>query len=214
MLLNCGAGEDSWKSLDCKEIKPVNIKESQPWIIIGKTDVEVEAPILWPPDAKSWLIWKGPMLGKIEGGRRRVLQRNGYYRGWDGWMASPIWWAWVWVNSRSWWWTGRPGMLQSVGLQRVGYNWVTELNWKIRMQLASWHCSQTHAYQNYLKSLLKNKTQMTESHPQIFCFSKFEVSLKIHFSISFQVMMPSGPHVENHCFAMGLSCGLHRYDLR
>ena len=55
---------------------------------------------------------------------------------------------------------------------------------------------------------------MTESHPQIFCFSKFEVSLKIHFSISFQVMMPWGPHIEKHCFAMVLSCGLHRYDLR
>jgi len=50
-------------------------------------------------------------------------------RGWDGWMASPTWWTWVWVNSWSWWWTGRPGVLQFMGWQRVGYNWVTELNW-------------------------------------------------------------------------------------
>ena len=50
-------------------------------------------------------------------------------RGWDGWMASPIEWTWVWVNSKSWWWTGRPGMLQSMGLQRVRYDWVTELIW-------------------------------------------------------------------------------------
>ena len=50
-------------------------------------------------------------------------------RGWDGWMASPTWWTWVWVNSGSWWWTGRPGMLQFMGSQRVGYDWVTELNW-------------------------------------------------------------------------------------
>ena len=50
-------------------------------------------------------------------------------RGWDGWMASLIQWTWVWVNSGSWWWTGRPGVLQSMGLQRVGRNWVTELNW-------------------------------------------------------------------------------------
>ena len=50
-------------------------------------------------------------------------------RGWDGWMASPTWWTWVWVNSRSWRWTGRPGMLQFVGLQRVRHNWVNELNW-------------------------------------------------------------------------------------
>ena len=56
------------------------------------------------------------MLGKIEGGRR------GW--GWDGWMAS-----YVWVNTRSWWWTGRPGVLQSIGSQRVRHDWVTELNW-------------------------------------------------------------------------------------
>ena len=50
-------------------------------------------------------------------------------RGWDGWMASPTWWTWVWVNSGSWWWTGRPGVLQFMGSQRVGHDWVTELNW-------------------------------------------------------------------------------------
>ena len=50
-------------------------------------------------------------------------------RGWDGWMASPTQWTWVWVNSGSWWWTGRPGMLQSMGSQRVRHDWATELNW-------------------------------------------------------------------------------------
>ena len=50
-------------------------------------------------------------------------------RGWDGWMASPTQWMWVWVGSRSWWWTGKPDMLQSTGLQRVRHDWVTELNW-------------------------------------------------------------------------------------
>ena len=49
-------------------------------------------------------------------------------RGWDGWMASPTQWTWVWVNSRSWWWTGKPGVLQSMGSQRVGHDWATELN--------------------------------------------------------------------------------------
>ena len=52
-----------------------------------------------------------------------------FIRGWDGWMASPTQWTWVWVNSGSRWWTGRPGVLQSVGLQRVGHDWATELNW-------------------------------------------------------------------------------------
>ena len=50
-------------------------------------------------------------------------------RGWDGWMASPTQWTWVWVNSGSWWWTGRPGVLWFMGLQRVGHDWTTELNW-------------------------------------------------------------------------------------
>ena len=50
-------------------------------------------------------------------------------RGWDGWMVSPTRWTWVWVNCGSWWWTGRPGMLQFMGLQRVGHDWATELNW-------------------------------------------------------------------------------------
>ena len=63
------------------------------------------------------------MLGKTEGWRRRDD------RGWDGWMASPTRWTWVWVDSGSWWWTGRPGVLQFMGLQRVGHDWATELNW-------------------------------------------------------------------------------------
>ena len=54
---------------------------------------------------------------------------EGNNRGWDGWMASPTQWTWVWVNSGSWWWAGRPGILQSMGLQRVGHDWATELNW-------------------------------------------------------------------------------------
>ena len=63
------------------------------------------------------------MLGKIEGRRRR----DG--RGWDGWVASLIWWTWIWASSGNWWWTGKPGVLQSMGLQIVWHNWVTELNW-------------------------------------------------------------------------------------
>ena len=61
--------------LDCKEIQPVHPKGDQSWVFIGRTDVEAETPILWPPYAKSWLIWKGLILGKIEGRRRRERQR-------------------------------------------------------------------------------------------------------------------------------------------
>ena len=63
MLLNCGVGEDSWP-LDCKEVQPVHPKGDQSWVYIGRTDVEAETPVLWPPDANSWLIWKDPDAGK------------------------------------------------------------------------------------------------------------------------------------------------------
>ena len=107
----------------CEEIKPVNPKGNQSWVFIGKTEIETETPILWPPDVKNWLIGqkKTLMLGKTECRRRD--------RGWDDWIASLTWWTWVWVNSGNWWWTGRPGVLQLMGLQRVGHDWATEMNW-------------------------------------------------------------------------------------
>ena len=97
-------------------------------MFIGRTDVEAETPVLWPPHAKSWLIGKDPDAGRDWG-----AGGEGDDRGWDGWMASPTQWAWVWVNSGSWWWTGRPGMLWFMGSQRVRHEWVTELNWAARI---------------------------------------------------------------------------------
>ena len=109
--------------LDCKEIQPVHSKGDQSWVFIGRNDAKAETPVLWPPHAKSWLIgrlwcWEGLGVGG-----------EGDNRGWDGWMASRTPWTWVWVNSGSWWWTGRPGVLRFMGLQRVGHDWATELNW-------------------------------------------------------------------------------------
>ena len=104
--------------LDCREIQPVNPKGNQSW----RTDAEAETPMFWPPDAKNWLLWKDPDAGKDWG------QEEKGTTGWDGWMASPTQRTWVWVNSRSWWWTGKPVMLQSMGSQRVGHDWETELN--------------------------------------------------------------------------------------
>ena len=75
MLLNCGAGEDSWESLNCKEIQPVHSEGDQPWDFFGRNDAKAETPVLWPPDVKSWLIWKEPDAGKTDGGRRREQQR-------------------------------------------------------------------------------------------------------------------------------------------
>ena len=105
--------------LDCKEIQPVHPKGNQSWIFTGKIDAEAETLILWPPDAK-----KSPWCWE-----RLKAGGEGDDRGWDGWMASPTRWTWVWASSGSWWWTGRPGVLQSMGLQRVGHDWATELNW-------------------------------------------------------------------------------------
>ena len=67
MLLNCGVGEDSWESLGLQETQPVHPKGNQSWIFIGRTDAEAETPILWAPDAKSWLIWKDSDAGKAWG---------------------------------------------------------------------------------------------------------------------------------------------------
>ena len=108
--------------LDCKEIKPVNTKGNQSWIFTGRIDAETETPILWPPDAKNWLLGKRPWCWE-----RLKAGGEGDDRGWDGWMASPTWWTRVWASSRSWWWTGKPGVLRSMRSQRVGHNWGTEL---------------------------------------------------------------------------------------
>ena len=101
-----------------------SIKGDQSWVFIGRTDVKAETPILWPPDAKSWLIWKDPDAERLWAGG------EGDNRGRDGWMASPVQWTWVWMDSRSCWWTGRPGVLQFMGSQLVGHDWATELNWR------------------------------------------------------------------------------------
>ena len=111
--------------LNSKEIQPVHPKGSQSWIFIGRTDAEAETPILWPPDVKNWLIGKDldAWLKALKAGG------EGDDRGWDGWMASLTQWTWVWVSSRSWWWTEKPGKLQSMRSQRVRHDWATELNW-------------------------------------------------------------------------------------
>ena len=114
--------------LDCKEIQPVHPKGDQSWVFIGRTDVEAETLILWPPYVNKELThWKRPWCWE-----RLRAGGEGDNRGWDGWMASSTRWTWVWVDSRSWWWTRRPGVLQFMGLQRVRHDWATELNWTLK----------------------------------------------------------------------------------
>ena len=106
----------------------VHTKGDQSWVFTGRTDVEAETPILWPPHAEL-THWKRPWCWE-----RLKAGGEGDDRGWDGWMASPTRWTGVWVDSGSWWWTGRPGVLWFAESQRVRHDWATELNWKF-------HCS-------------------------------------------------------------------------
>ena len=118
--------------LDCKEIQPVHSEGDQPWDFFGRNDAEAETLVLWLPHVKSWLTGKDSDAGRDWG------QEEKGTTGWDGWMASLTWWTWVWVNSGSWWWTGRPGVLQFIGSQRVRHDWVTELNWLMRVCRTQW----------------------------------------------------------------------------
>ena len=108
------------RPLNSEEIKPVNLKGDQPWIFTRKTDAEDETPIFWSNEWKQLTHWKNPWFWE------RLRPGGGHIRGWDGWIASTMQWSWTWANSRRWWQTGWPGVLQSMGSQRVRHDWVTE----------------------------------------------------------------------------------------
>ena len=132
MLLNCGVGEDSWESLGL---------QGDPTSPFWRRSA---LGFLWREWCWSWnsstlatsceelthwkRLWCWEGLGA--GG-------EGDARGWDGWIASLTRWTWVWVNSGSLRWTGRPGVLRFMGSQRVGHYWATELNWT---ELSQWYC--------------------------------------------------------------------------
>ena len=124
MLLNCGVGEDSWESLG---LQGYPNSPSYRRSVLG---------VHWKGWCWGWnsntlatwceklTHWKRPWCWE-----RLRAGGEGDDRGWDGWMASSTRWTWVWVDSRSWWWTEGPGELRFMGSQRVGYDSVTELNW-------------------------------------------------------------------------------------
>ena len=109
--------------LDCKVSQPVHPKEISPGCslegLILKLKLQYFGHLMWRADS----LEKTLMLGGMGAGGEEDI------RGWDGWMASPTQWTWVWVDSRSWWWTGRPGVLWFMGSQRVRHDWATELKW-------------------------------------------------------------------------------------
>ena len=109
--------------LDCKEIQPVHSEGDQSWVFIGRSDAEAETPILWPPDAESWLIWKDPDAGKDWGQEEKGVTEDEMV----GWHDRHNGHGFGWTQS--WWWTGRPGVLQFMGSQSQTWlsDW-TELN--------------------------------------------------------------------------------------
>ena len=114
--------------LDFKEIQPVNPEGNQSWTFNGRTDAEAETPILWPPDAKSWPIGKDTDPGKDWRQEEKGTTEDKMVG-----LGLLTQWTWVWTSFGSWWWTWRPGMLQSLGSQGVGHDWATELNWFNKM---------------------------------------------------------------------------------
>ena len=106
--------------LNCKEIQPVYPKGDQSWIFIGRTDAETETPILWPPDVKSWLIGKDPDVGKDWRWEEKGTTENEILDGITDSVDMSL------GRLRSWWWTGRLGVLHSMGSQR---DTTEQLNW-------------------------------------------------------------------------------------
>ena len=101
-------GEGNGNSLQCSCLE--NPRDREAW---------------WAAQSQTWLTW----LSSSSSWARLKAGGEGDNRGWDGWMASPTQWTWVWASSGSWWWTGKAGVLQFMGSQRVGHDWLTELNW-------------------------------------------------------------------------------------
>ena len=124
MLLNCGVGEDSWESLGLQG-DPTSPSQRRSVLNTHWKDWcwgwNSNTLFIW---CKELTHWKRPWCWE-----RWKAGGEVFDKGWDGWMASLTRWTWAWGSYRSWWRTGNPGVLQSMGSQRVGHDWATELNW-------------------------------------------------------------------------------------
>ena len=171
MLLNCGVGEDSWESLGLQDPTSPFWKRLA-LRFFGRNDTKAETPV-WSlaTSCEELTLWK--RLWCWEGLR---AGGEGDDRGWDVWMASLTRWTWVWVNSGSWWWTGRPEVLQFMGSQRVGHDWVTELNWN-----SSNFCLWMKSYQpnKVLQNMISGHWQKHYFHDSLlFCTLWFKVKAR------------------------------------
>ena len=151
MLLNCGVGEESLglqgdqtRQSSRKSVLNIHWKD---WCWSWNSSVLAT----W---YKELTHWKRPWCWE-----RLKAGREGDNRRWDGWMASLTWWTRVWASSGSWWWTGKPGVLQSMGSQRLGHDWATELNWTIyeKQRKTNTNVYLITAFKISLESCLRNK---------------------------------------------------------
>ena len=133
MLLNCGVGEDSWESLGL-QADPTSQSYRKSVLNIHCKDW------CWNWNSNTLATWCEKLLHWKWSWHWERLKAGGEgdNRGWDSWMASLTQWTWVWISSRSWWWTGKPGVLQSLGYQGARHYWVTELNWEDPYWPAGW----------------------------------------------------------------------------
>ena len=158
-------------ALDCKEIQPVHPKGSQSWIFIGRTDAEAEVPA----DTITLTTWcEEPTHWERPWWWERLRAEEEGDRGWDGGMASLTPWTWVWANSRRWWRTGKPGVLQSMELQRVGHDLTTEQHSiqpyvTVKKNEAQWHETQGNMSRTNYRSRMQLKVKSTQE-PDCFEF--------------------------------------------
>ena len=168
MPLNCGAGEDSWESLGLQGGPTSPFWRRSTLGFLWKEWCWSSSTLATScEELTDWKrLWCWEELGA--GGK-------GDDRGWDGWMASQTRWTWVWVNSGRWWWTGRPGVLWFMGSQRVGHDWVTELNWYMLWNKISLHSSVFIC--KYLKNDIAWLTVNITHAIYIFCLENIYVHL-------------------------------------
>ena len=169
MLLNCGVGKDSWESLGLqgdqtspsyrRSVLSVHWKD---WCWSWNSDTLAT----W---YKELAHWKRPWCWE-----RLRAGGQGDDRGWDGWIASPTQWTWIWVDSGSWCWTGRPGVLRFMGSQRVGHDWGTELNWMMKMDpkwLLYWSIKFLFSLQEWAEQVKYRQLTRRKPHFGTFCMT-------------------------------------------
>ena len=188
MLLNCGVGEDSWESLGLQG-DPTSPSWKRSVLNIHWKDW------CWSWNSNTLATWSEELthLKRPWCWERLKAGGEGDDRGWDDWMASPTQWTWVWVNSGSWWWTGRPGVLQFMGSQRVRHDWATELNWSLYTYYVLGSPKVKYKLNNYFLTLLSFLSYKNSGVH--FLFTLISIRLRAGHT---QLIMSRKAHLHNH----------------